>query len=61
MQDYFAAVKQLPSYMKPKMARRVIEAIYRQVVKHVMSTQMLDDFVGDSEDPFVQKLALACY
>jgi hypothetical protein len=47
--------------MKPKMASRVIEAIYRQVIKHVMSTQMLDDFVGDSEDPFVQKLALATY
>lgn len=53
MQDYFGAVKQLPAYMKPKMASRVIEAIYRQVIKHVMSTQMLDDFVGDSEDPFV--------
>jgi glycogen debranching enzyme len=61
MQDYFGSVKQLPSYMKPKMASRVIEAIYRQVIKHVMSTQMLDDFVGDSEDPFVQKLALATY
>jgi len=35
------------------MASKVIEAIYGQVVKEIMNGRMLDDFIGESEDPFV--------
>jgi len=59
--DYVGAVKQLPAYLKPKYASRVIEAIYHQAVKEIMTKRILDDFMLVSEDTFVQKLALAVY
>ena len=56
-----AAAKSLPAHLKPKYVARVIEAVYSQAVKEVMSRRILDDFFADSEDIFVQKLSLAIY
>jgi glycogen debranching enzyme len=61
LQDQFAAVKQLPAHLKPKYVARVVEAVYTQAVKEIMSRRVLDDFMLDSEDVFVQKLGLAIY
>jgi hypothetical protein len=46
-------VKQLPAHLKPKYAARVVEAVYAQAVKEIMSRRVLDDFMLDSEDVFV--------
>jgi len=59
--DYVEAVKQLPAHMKPKYGTKVIETAYNKTVKEIVSKRMLDDFMAELDDPFVQKLALAVY
>jgi len=61
LEEYFAAVKQIPAYLKPKFASRIIETIHRQVLKEVLNRRIVDDFMLGSEDVFVQKLALSIY
>ena len=47
--------------MKPKYASRVIETLHNAVRKEILQDRMLDDFMNNSNDIFVQKLALAIY
>lgn len=47
--------------MKPQLTCRVIETFFNATVAEVMNRRILDDFMEGSLDPFVQKMALACY
>ena len=53
MNEYFTAVKSLPSYLKPKYVSKIMEAVYRQSVKEIMGERILDEFMADSEDSFI--------
>jgi glycogen debranching enzyme len=61
IEEQFSAVKKLPAGLKPKYVSRVLETIYNQVVKEILSRRILDDFFADSDDLFVKKLSLAIY
>ena len=53
MEEYFAAVKQVPAYLKPKFASRIIETIHHLVLKEVLNRRIVDDFMVGSDDEFV--------
>ena len=61
LSEYVEAVKQLPAHLKPKYGSKVIEVVYYRTVQEILSKRVLDDFMRESDDPFVQRLALAVY
>jgi len=56
-EEYFSAVKQLPSHLKPKYISKVIETVHNMAVKEIMAVRILDDFMADSDDQFVVRLS----
>lgn len=61
LEEYVEAVKQLPAHLKPKYGSKVIEVVYYRTLQEILNTRVLDDFMRESDDPFVQRLALAVY
>ena len=47
--------------MKPKYGGKVLETIYNRTVQEVFRRRMKVDFLDETDDFFVQKLALAVY
>ena len=61
LEDYFGAVKRLPSFLKPKYVSRIIETVYDRTVQEVLSRRVSDEFMQHSDDTFVKRLGLAIY
>lgn len=58
LEEYVGYAKILPAYLKPKFISRIIETIYNSAVKEIISKRILDEFMADTEDPFIVDLAL---
>jgi len=59
MHDVFSAVKQLPLSLKPKYFSKTIEKLFNSALSSLMNEKLTDDFIRESQDPFLQALALA--
>jgi glycogen debranching enzyme len=59
MREYFSNVKTLDAGLKPRYGARVIEKVYNAAFYESLRNRLVDPFITDSEDFFLQKLAIS--
>ena len=45
LDEYFQSVKNLPAYLKPKYASRIIESVHHQTTKEILNNRIVDKFM----------------